>query len=77
MRRYKHNLNGHYYLNNKGQRWVIYENGKKPKHTFKTKNGQEITRTAIFYEAFGNFASICINYKGKKINVLHDTILQD
>ncbi len=70
-------LNGTYYLNNSGSRWVVFENGKKPKHTFRTKNGNEVTRTAIFYESFGNFGSICINYKGKKRMVLADAILED
>jgi hypothetical protein len=71
------NLNGLFYLNNSGQKWVIYENGKKVKHTFKTKSGKEITRTAIYFESFGNFGSLVISYKGKKISVLADTILED
>lgn len=70
-------INGMYYLNNSGSRWVVYYNGKKSKITFKTESGKEIVRTAIFYESFGNFASACISYKGKKINVLTDTILKD
>jgi hypothetical protein len=69
--------NGTYYLNNSGSRWIILTNGKKEKITLKTESGKEITRTAIFYESFGNFASVCISYKGKKINVLTDTILKD
>jgi hypothetical protein len=70
-------LNGTYYLNNSGSRWVVFENGKKPKHKFETKSGKIVERTAIFYEAFGNFGSVCISYKGKKRNVLADTILED
>jgi hypothetical protein len=69
--------NGTYYLNNSGSRWVNLTNGKKEKITLKTESGKEITRTAIFFESFGNFASVCISYKGKKINVLTDTILKD
>jgi hypothetical protein len=69
--------NGTYYLNNSGSRWVNLTNGKKDKITLKTESGKEITRTAIFFESFGNFASVCISYKGKKINVLTDTILKD
>ena len=69
--------NGTYYLNNSGSRWIHLTNGKKDKITFKTESGKEITRTAIFFESFGNFASVCISYKGKKINVLTDTILKD
>ena len=69
--------NGCYYLNNSGHRWVVYQNGVKEKITLKTVSGREVTRTAIFYESFGNFASVCISYKGKKINVLPETILPD
>ena len=69
--------NGLYYLNSSGSRWVIFENGKKPKHNFETKSGKKITRTAIFYESFGNFGSIKISYKGKLISVLADSILED
>jgi hypothetical protein len=70
-------LNGMYYLNNNGSRWAVYYNGKKSKITFLTESGKEVVRTAIFYESFGNFASCCISYKGKKINVLTETILKD
>lgn len=70
-------LTGTFYLNNSGSRWVIYQDGKKPLHIFTTKSGKLVTRTAIFYESFGNFASLQISYKGKKINVLPETILED
>lgn len=69
--------NGMYYLNNSGTRWVIYENGKKRKIELQTKSGKKIIRTAIFYESFGNFATVCISYKGKKIKIFPDTILPD
>jgi hypothetical protein len=69
--------NGVYYLNNSGHRWVIFTDGKKEKITMKTKAGKEVVRTAIFYESFGNFATVCISYKGKKINVFPDTLLED
>lgn len=67
--------NGTYYLNNSGHRWVRYENGKKPKHTFKTASGEMVERTAIFYEMFGNFAVACISWKGKKVKVFLDEVL--
>lgn len=70
-------LNGTYYLNNSGSRWVVYNNGKKPVHTFKTESGKDVQRTAIFYESFGNFGSVCISWKGKKIMVLLDSTLKD
>lgn len=67
--------NGLFYLNNKGSRWVVLENGKKSKITLQTINGENIIRTVNYYEMFGNFATANISYKGKKINVFNDTIL--
>jgi hypothetical protein len=52
-------------------------NGNKPKHTFKTESGKEVTRTALFYESFGNFGLVWISWKGKKISVFADSILKD
>lgn len=69
--------NGTYYLNNSGHRWVVYENGKKPIHEFITDKGNKVKRTAIFYSSFGNFATIRISWKGKKIDVFPDSILQE
>lgn len=68
---------GTYYLNNSGHRWVTFENGKKVKHTFYTKTGREIIRTIVFFESFGNFATCKISYKGKKISVFTDQLLND
>ena len=70
-------MNGTYYLNNSGSRWVTFNNGKKSKITLLTKSGQQVTRTVIFYESFGNFATALISYKGKKLSVFSDTILND
>jgi len=70
-------LTGTFYLNNNGSRWVNLVNGKRDKITLKTESGKEVTRTVIFYESFGNFSSCCISYKGKRINVLTDSILKD
>jgi len=49
-----------YYLNKSGSRWIVLEDGKKPKHPFKTVSGRIITRTVQYYESFGNFGSMCI-----------------
>ena len=68
---------GVFYLNNSGSRWVNLINGKRDKRTWLTESGKEVVRTVIYYESFGNFGSCCISYKGKKINVLIDTILKD
>ena len=65
------------YLNNSGSKFIVFENGKKAKHTFETKGGNKVTRTVIYFQSFGNFTSAVISYKGKKINVLTDTILED
>lgn len=69
MRR-TNNLNGLFYLNNNGSKWVIYSDGIKEQiYTF--INGELIQRTVLYFESFGNFASACISYKGKKIKVLN------
>ena len=67
-----------YHLNNSGSRWVnMDKDGNKEKITLTTNSGKLITRTAQFYEQFGNFARIMITYKGKRRFVLVDTILED
>jgi len=68
---------GTFYLNNYGSRWICLDNGKKSTITLETKSGKSITRTVIYYESFGNFATALISYKGKKISVFSDTILED
>ena len=69
--------NGIFYLNNYGSKWVILDNGKKPFEVFKTKSGKLIQRIPNYYFSFGNFGGVCINYKGKRINCLADTLLED
>ncbi len=68
---------GTLYLNNSGHRWINLTNGKWDKITLTTESGKEITRTVRYWEAFGNFATANISYKGKRINVFTDTILKD
>lgn len=68
---------GTFYLNNNGSKWIVLINGKKSKITLTTKSGKTIVRTAIYYSMFGNFATVLISYKGKKINVFPDTLLED
>lgn len=69
---------GCYYLNNRGDRWIVLdENGKREERSWKTKSGKTVTRRVIYYESFGNFGSACISYKGKRISVLKDSILED
>lgn len=67
-----------YYLNNSGHRWVNLDRfGNKDKVVLKTKSGKLITRTAQYWESFGNFAAVQISYKGKRMKVFPDTILED
>lgn len=69
---------GLFYLNNTGSRWVILdETGRREQRTFETKSGAKVVRRVNFYEAFGNFATCNITYKGKKINVFADSELDD
>jgi hypothetical protein len=69
--------NGLYYLNNTGSRWVVFENGVRISNTWTTKSGKEVTRRVLFFESWGNFGCAYISYKGKRISVLSDTILED
>jgi len=68
---------GTYYLNNNGSRWVHLVEGKKDKITLLTKSGKEITRVVDFWESFGNFATARISYKGKRLNVFMNEVLED
>ena len=69
---------GLFYLNNTGHRWVIFdESGRREKRTFETKSGAKIERRVNYYESFGNFATCNISYKGRRINVFADTLLDD
>lgn len=65
---------GTFYLNNSGSRWVTLP---KEVLTFKTKSGKEIKRKPIYFESWGNFATALISYKGKRISVFADTVLED
>ena len=60
--------NGTYYLNNNGSRWVSYP--KEKVLVFDGSNGYCKMRTIEYYEAFGNFASACLRYKGKMVSAL-------
>ena len=69
---------GLFYLNNRGHKWVIFdETGRREKRTFQTKSGAKVVRRVNYYESFGNFATCNISYKGKRINIFADTLLDD
>lgn len=66
------------YLNSSGSRWVHFmSDGSKEQLTFTTKSGKKVVRTAQWYESFGDFATVRITYKGKKLDVFTDTVLED
>jgi hypothetical protein len=56
-----------YYLNNSGSRWVELP---RPEVQVVFPDGHEEPRSVIEYEAFGNFASLQILVKGRKIRRL-------
>lgn len=61
--------NGELYLNNRGDRWIQIENYRKVKVWIK-HNGVTMLRTALYFESFGNFVSVTVSLKGKKISTL-------
>ena len=70
------------YLNNTGSRWVTLFTSKefgpdKKIREWLTKSGNRVVRTVQYWESFGNFAVACISYKGKRIKVFPDTVLED
>jgi hypothetical protein len=67
-----------FYLNNTGSRWVRMDRfGNKDKITLETKSGKLVTRTCQFYKSFGSSATTQITYKGKRMMVFPDTVLED
>lgn len=66
------------YLNNNGSRWIHVDNqGRHDSVNLVTKGGHEINRKVNYWESFGNFATANISYKGKRIDVFPDTLLED
>ena len=67
--------NGTFYLNNNGSRWVVFENGKRIKVIVQPDeyNGLKfpVIRSANYFQSFGNFASVNVSIKGKKIDTLN------
>jgi hypothetical protein len=67
-----------YYLNNSGSKWIVFDkDGRREQITLTTKSCKEVLRRVIYWEQFGNFATACISYKGKRISVFTDTLLDD
>ena len=67
-------LNGTYYLNNSGSRWANYINGVKDQVKVLFPDGHIETRTALYYESFGNFNSTSVKIKGKIATYLQDSV---
>ena len=70
-------MNGTFYLNSSGSRWVVFVNGKQPLVEFKTKSGKTIKRTPIRFEMFGNLTLVVIRHKGKVVKLFGDEVLDD
>lgn len=60
---------GLYYLNNTGTRWVIIENGRNARRTFKVKFGGTVTRAVKHFDQAGNFVTCNVWWRGRRINV--------
>jgi hypothetical protein len=75
MKNYNKHLNGCYYLNNSGSRWVVFNNGIKQRIKVLSDEyspcNEAIERTAVYFDAFGNFAAAVYYYKGKKYSSLN------
>lgn len=65
--------NGTYYLNNSGNRWVNFTDGKKDKTKVLFPDGHIEERTVLYYESFGNFATAAVKIKGKVSTYLMDS----
>ena len=64
-------LNGTYYLNGTGSRWIHLNNGKRSRVYFYAENSTKIlSRSVNFYESFGNFASVNFQFNRKKVSAL-------
>ena len=65
---------GLFYLNNKATRWIVIDNYQKIKVRILPDKYNRLTepiiRTVLFFERFGNFASVTISIKSKKISTL-------
>ncbi len=68
---------GVYYLNNRGDRWVVLESGERSTIDLQTESGRLVRRKVEYYESFGNSVVACISYKGKRTKVFGDTVLPD
>ena len=61
-----------HYLNNTGSRWIICKPGTREKVKVTIRHeGAEYTRTALYFEAWGNFTAVCVSIGGKKIKTLY------
>jgi len=72
-------IDGIYYLNNSGSRWIIVEGGRRVRVKVNPDkyNGLKnfIIRSPNYFEAFGNFVRICVNIGGKKIMTMNYQLL--
>lgn len=67
-----------YYLNNSGSRWVTFdEAGKRQRIQLTTRSGKVVERRVTFWESFGNHTLANISWKGKRLRVFADSLLDD
>jgi len=80
MRYFNRHLNGCYYLNNSGSRWVVFNQGKKQRVKILPDDyspcKEAIERAAVRFDAFGNFAAAVYYYKGKKYSSLNYELIE-
>jgi hypothetical protein len=63
------------YLNNRGNRWIVVHpvTRKKLKVAFIYK-GEKYTRTPVYFEQFGNFATMRVSIKGKVLDIFPEEL---
>ena len=74
MKRKTTKKNGVYYLNNSGSRWVVYHNGEKEKILVE-HDGEEVKRSVVEYQQFGNYVCAVYYYKGERRSTLNFKVL--
>jgi hypothetical protein len=68
-------------LNNSGSRWVVFNNGTKQRIRVLPDGyspcKEAIERTAIRFDAFGNFAAAVYYFKAKKYSSLNYELVNE
>ena len=61
-----------YYLNNRGDKWVIRPNQAQWFEIYKHNGGEnvKVQRKPKYWYSLGNFCGVVINYKGKLVRAM-------